>query len=149
MDKQIENAMNRLINTEIWSSNLYLAMQVFFERNGFPVLSSWLQLQSRGNMERVHAIMHLLYHQGGTTDIAPQEGHMPEWRNSTGALNRLVEQEQNVQRDVKSFLFAVHYLDKDLYTSIRHLYDDRPYIGNILLELMHILAEESQRRLPE
>ena len=74
---------------------------------------------------------------------------MPEWRNSTEALNRLVEQEQNVQRDVKSFLFAVHYLDKDLYTSIRHLYDDRPYIGNILLELMHILAEESQRRLPE
>ena len=149
MDKQIENAMNRLINTEIWSSNLYLAMQVFFERKGFPILSSWVRLQSRGNMERVYAIMHILYHQGGKTSIDAQEGYTPEWRNSTEALNRLVEQEQSVQRDVKSFLFAVRCLDPNLYASIRHLYDDRPYIGNILLELTHILAEESQRRLPE
>ncbi|RGY75538.1 ferritin, partial [Bacteroides stercoris] len=28
MDKRIENAMNELINTEIWSTGLYLSLQV-------------------------------------------------------------------------------------------------------------------------
>ena len=31
MDKRIENAMNELINTEIWSTGLYLSLQVYFE----------------------------------------------------------------------------------------------------------------------
>ena len=31
MDKRIEYAMNTLINTEIWSTNLYLSLQVYFE----------------------------------------------------------------------------------------------------------------------
>ncbi len=29
--KRIENAMNELINTEIWSTGLYLSLQVYFE----------------------------------------------------------------------------------------------------------------------
>ena len=40
MDKRIENAMNELINTEIWSTGLYLSLQVYFEpkiRNYHPI----------------------------------------------------------------------------------------------------------------
>ncbi len=35
MDKRIEYAMNTLINTEIWSTNLYLSLQVYFEGSNF------------------------------------------------------------------------------------------------------------------
>ena len=36
MDKRIENAMNELINTEIWSTGLYLSLQVYFEDETVP-----------------------------------------------------------------------------------------------------------------
>ena len=39
MDKRIENAMNELINTEIWSTGLYLSLQVYFEDERLPILS--------------------------------------------------------------------------------------------------------------
>ena len=37
MDKRIENAMNELINTEIWSTGLYLSLQVYFEDERLPI----------------------------------------------------------------------------------------------------------------
>ena len=47
MDKRIEYAMNTLINTEIWSTNLYLSLQVYFEGQQLPILASWLSAQAQ------------------------------------------------------------------------------------------------------
>ena len=53
MDKRIEYAMNTLINTEIWSTNLYLSLQVYFEGQQLPILASWLSAQAQDNMGKV------------------------------------------------------------------------------------------------
>ncbi len=42
--------MNELINTEIWSTGLYLSLQVYFEDERLPILSSWLNSQAQDNM---------------------------------------------------------------------------------------------------
>ena len=39
--------MNELINTEIWSTGLYLSLQVYFEDERLPILSSWLNSQAQ------------------------------------------------------------------------------------------------------
>ncbi|MCD8318964.1 MAG: ferritin [Paraprevotella sp.] len=148
MDKRIENAMNKLINTEIWSSNLYLSMQVYFEEQQLPILSSWLSLQARNNMERVHKIMELLYHYGGNVEICEMKNGIQRWDTPKEALDKLVEQEQGLQKDVKSFLISVQNLDEGFYDRATRLYSDRSYIGNVFLELLHVLTYESQRRLP-
>ena len=46
IDKRIESTMNELINAEIWSTNLYLSLQVYFESEQLPILSSWLNTQA-------------------------------------------------------------------------------------------------------
>ena len=38
IDKRIESTMNELINAEIWSTNLYLSLQVYFESEQLPIL---------------------------------------------------------------------------------------------------------------
>lgn len=43
--------MNELINTEIWSTGLYLSLQVYFEDERLPILSSWLN-PSTGQYEQ-------------------------------------------------------------------------------------------------
>uniref|UniRef100_UPI0034A1E1A4 ferritin-like domain-containing protein n=1 Tax=Bacteroides finegoldii TaxID=338188 RepID=UPI0034A1E1A4 len=57
MDKRIENAMNELINTEIWSTGLYLSLQVYFEDKRLPILSSLLNSQAQDNMNKVYQMM--------------------------------------------------------------------------------------------
>lgn len=44
--------MNELINTEIWSTGLYLSLQVYFEDERLPILSSWLNSPSTGQYEQ-------------------------------------------------------------------------------------------------
>ena len=45
--------MNELINTEIWSTGLYLSLQVYFEDERLPILSSWLNSQAQDNMNKL------------------------------------------------------------------------------------------------
>lgn len=43
MDKKIEEVVNEQLNTELWSCNLYIAFQVYFEKQELPVLALWLK----------------------------------------------------------------------------------------------------------
>ena len=53
MDKRIEEVVNEQLNTEIWSSGLYMAFQVYFQEQEMPILSSWLDMQVHKKGERI------------------------------------------------------------------------------------------------
>ncbi len=74
MDKRIEYAMNTLINTEIWSTNLYLSLQVYFEGQQLPILASWLSAQAQDNMGKVYQMMNRIYHEGGAVNHQCKSG---------------------------------------------------------------------------
>lgn len=79
MDKRIENAMNELINTEIWSTGLYLSLQVYFEDERLPILSSWLNSQAQDNMNKVYQMMNRICHDGGCVAINEMKRDTHEW----------------------------------------------------------------------
>ena len=56
IDKRIESTMNELINAEIWSTNLYLSLQVYFESEQLPILSSWLNTQAQDKCVAINEI---------------------------------------------------------------------------------------------
>ena len=64
IDKRIESTMNELINAEIWSTNLYLSLQVYFESEQLPILSFWLNTQAQDNMNKSLSNDELIYHNG-------------------------------------------------------------------------------------
>jgi len=63
IDKRIESTMNELINAEI------LSLQVYFESEQLPILSSWLNTQAQDNMNKVYQMMSWIYHNGGCVAI--------------------------------------------------------------------------------
>ena len=87
MDKRIENAMNELINTEIWSTGLYLSLQVYFEDERLPILSSWLNSQAQDNMNKVYQMMNRICHDGGCVAINEMKRDTHEWTTPLNALN--------------------------------------------------------------
>ena len=76
MDERIESTMNELINAEIWSTNLYLSLQVYFEGEQLPILSAWLNAQAQDNMNKTYQMMHRIYHNEGCVMIREIKRHV-------------------------------------------------------------------------
>ena len=41
--EKLQNAINEQITAEMWSSNLYLAMSFFMDKEGYCGMASWLK----------------------------------------------------------------------------------------------------------
>ena len=41
--EKLQNAINEQITAEMWSSNLYLAMSFYMEKEGYCGMASWLK----------------------------------------------------------------------------------------------------------
>ena len=52
--EKLQNALNDQITAELWSSNLYLQMAFYFEKEGWNGFAHWMHKQS--DEERGHAI---------------------------------------------------------------------------------------------
>ena len=109
MDKRIEYAMNTLINTEIWSTNLYLSLQVYFEGQQLPILASWLSAQAQDNMGKVYQMMNRIYHEGGAVTIHEIRRDIRQWPTPLAALNTLLEHEQYISRQISELHVLFQY----------------------------------------
>ena len=50
ISEKLQKAINEQITAEMWSSNLYLAMSFFFEKEGFSGFAHWMKKQSQEEM---------------------------------------------------------------------------------------------------
>ncbi len=59
LNKKVEELLNRQIEREEYSSNLYLSMAVWAETNGYAGISAWLYAQA--DEEREHMLKFIKY----------------------------------------------------------------------------------------
>ena len=116
--------MNELINSEIWSTNLYLSLQVYFESEQLPILSSWLNTQAQDNMNKVYQMMSWIYHNGGCVAINEIKRDVQKWQAPLSALNELIEHERYMSRLVSILLI----LCRNVEASANYLIKKTEYI---------------------
>lgn len=151
MDKLTETAINELLNTEIWSSNLYLALQLYFKQQDMPILASWLNTQMRRQkMKRIFALSEFLMCHDGMVSLQSLEFEAPQWENPTEALNTLLEHERYMAAQIRAFLklVRVQIEDSDFRQQVQDLYGEESSMSNLFFELARLLSREWQRRLP-
>ena len=49
--EKLQNAINEQITAEMWSSNLYLAMSFYMDKEGYCGMASWLKKQAHEDKE--------------------------------------------------------------------------------------------------
>lgn len=148
MDKRIECAMNELINAEIWSTNLYLSLQVYFEEHQLPILGSWLNTQAQENMNRTFRLMGRIYCSNGCVAIHEIKREPQKWETALDALNHLLRHEQYMYGLITSLFTLARHVDYSSYLFVKGLYEHRIYVSTVFVELLHVLAREGGRRLP-
>ena len=54
LSRNLSEAFNAQVNAEMWSSNLYLSMSVYFQKAGLNGFAHWMKKQAAEELE--HAI---------------------------------------------------------------------------------------------
>lgn len=77
ISEKLQNAINDQIVAEMWSSNLYLSMSFYLEKEGYEGFAHWMKKQSQEELEHAYDMASYIIKRGGTAkvdkiDVVPQ-----------------------------------------------------------------------------
>lgn len=113
--EKLQKAVNDQITAELWSSNLYLQMAFYFEKEGWDGFAHWMHKQS--DEERNHAIMlaDYLAKRGGEAKVNMVDVVPNGWGSVKEVFANVAEHERHVSRLIDD-LVDVASAEKDKAT---------------------------------
>ncbi len=96
LSKTIEDALNKQVNREFFSSFLYLAMAAYFESENLCGFAHWMKVQA--GEEKAHAmrIFKYIIEAGGRARIAAIEAPKGDWKSASEVFEHAYEHEKKV-----------------------------------------------------
>lgn len=102
--QKIEDALNKHINLELYSSYAYLSMSSFFQAQNLPGFAHWMLLQSEE--ERTHAMKFFSYinDRGGRVILSAIEKPETSWNNPLDVMKAALNAEQTVATKINDLV---------------------------------------------
>jgi ferritin len=96
LKKSIEDALNKQLNAELYSSYLYLSMSAYCETVPLKGFAKWLRMQAEE--EKAHGMKFFDYiiEAGGTVKLAKIDAPKTEWKSVGDVFNQVYEHEKKV-----------------------------------------------------
>ncbi len=96
LSKKMAEAFNAQVNAEMWSSNLYLSMAVYYKKLGLSGFAHWMQKQAAEEMEHAHKMIDYAIDRGGEITIGQIDAVPTEWENPLVAFEHVYKHELHV-----------------------------------------------------
>ena len=96
MSQKLAEAFNAQVNAEMWSSNLYLSMSVYFKKNGLDGFAHWMAKQADEELEHAHKMIDFAIDRGGDVVIGQINVVPTAWGNPTEVFEHVYKHEQYV-----------------------------------------------------
>lgn len=115
LKKKVEEICNRQVEREGYSSNLYLAMAVWAETNGYPGVADWLYAQAEE--EKLHMLKFVKYinERGGKAVIPAMKKPVSEYKNVENLFQEVLKHEEFVTASINEIV-ALTLEEKDFNT---------------------------------
>jgi ferritin len=115
LKKKIEDICNRQVEREAYSSNLYLAMAIWAETNGFAGVASWLYAQA--DEERMHMLKFIKYinERGGKAVMSALKKPVAEYKSVEDVFKEVLKHEEYVTASINEIV-ALTLEEKDFNT---------------------------------
>jgi ferritin len=96
LKEKIEEAFNKQINAELYSSYLYLSMAAYFASINLSGMANWMKCQAQE--EALHAMKFFTFVQerGGAVKLTAIDGPPTTWDSPLAAFKAVYEHEQKV-----------------------------------------------------
>jgi ferritin len=108
----IENAINNQINTEFYSSYLYLSMSAYFEAKSFSGFAKWMVIQAQEEYTHAMKFYTYLIQKGGLVKLSQIDEPKQEWKSLIDVFEDTYEHEQNVTASINAIV-DLALLEKD------------------------------------
>ncbi len=92
----VQNAFNRHINAEFYSSYLYLSMSTFCESIDLPGFAHWMRVQSREEYDHAMRLVNYLEDRDGRVTLLPIEQPPIEFDSVEAVMRQTLAHEQHV-----------------------------------------------------
>lgn len=96
MNKKIENAFNRQINAELYSSYLYLAMSAWFESKNLKGMAHWMRAQAAEEQNHALKFYEFIHDRGGRVKLAAIDEPPADWTSPATVFKDAYEHECKV-----------------------------------------------------
>lgn len=97
----------------MWSSNLYLAMSFYMEREGFGGMASWLKKQAMEELEHAMSMAHWTIKRGGKAEVNKVDVVPNDFGTPLEAFQQVYEHECRVSKMIDNLLdVAIEVNDK-------------------------------------
>jgi ferritin len=113
--KKIEDICNRQIEREAYSSNLYLAMAIWAETNGFAGVGGWLYAQAEE--EKLHMLKFIKYinERGGKAVMPAIKKPVSEFKTIEALFHEVLKHEEFITDSINEIV-ALTLVEKDFNT---------------------------------
>ncbi|MFQ5906201.1 MAG: ferritin [bacterium] len=96
LSERVQDALNKQLNAELYSSYLYLSMSAYFHSVNLPGFANWMRVQAQE--ELVHAMKFYDYvnEHGGRVTLGQVEAPPKDWDSAMDAFEHVYEHEKKV-----------------------------------------------------
>lgn len=96
LSKKLTDALNQQINEEIWSSNLYLSMSIYFDKQGLSGCAHWMKKQSQEELGHAYEMIDWSVKRGGTPEVGQINVVPTGWGSALEVFEHVYEHEVRV-----------------------------------------------------
>ena len=98
ISEKLNTAINDQITAEMWSSNLYLSMSFYLQKEGFDGFASWMRKQSQEELEHAYTMADYVIKRGGVAKFGQIDSVPTEWTTPLSVFEHVYEHECKVSR---------------------------------------------------
>lgn len=115
LSRKLSDALNEQINAEMWSSNLYLSMSVYFTQIGLDGCAHWLLKQSQEELEHAYSMIDYSLKRGGQVTIGVINAVPTAWGTPLEVFEHVYKHETYVSELIDK-LVDIASVEKDKAT---------------------------------
>lgn len=112
ISRELSDALNSQVNAEIWSSNLYMAMAIYFQKEGYTGFSHWMRKQGEEELSHAYKIADYSVERGGNVVIDHVNVVPNGWGNALEVFEHSYNHECHVSEMINR-LVDIAEKDKD------------------------------------
>ncbi len=104
IDKEIEEAINKQIKEEMYSSYLYLSMSAYFENIGLRGFANWMYVQFQEEKDHAMKFYRYLIERGGRVKLYALQEPPHEWNSPLHAFEETLKHEKYITQCINDLV---------------------------------------------
>ncbi|MCS7299361.1 MAG: ferritin [Spirochaetia bacterium] len=111
LKREMEDALNRQINEELYSSYLYLSMSAYFEQQGLSGFSKWMMIQAKEELKHAMKIYNYIISQNGVVKLFGLKEPPHTWDSILHAAESAYEHEKYITNKIHELVNLAQKID--------------------------------------